>query len=132
MATLAVPNLAADPSLSRYARAAGIAMLLSIAFGALGEAYIPGQIMAHGDAARTAANIVGHPMLFRAGFATYLVEGICDVALCIFFYVLLAPVNRNLALLSAFIGMASMITYAVAESAYFASSVILRDTGGMA
>jgi hypothetical protein len=132
MATLVPPDLAVDASLPRYARAAGVAMLLSIIFGAIGEAYVPGRIIVSGDAAATAANIVGHPTLFRLGFATYLVEGICDIALCVFFYVLLKPVNRNLALLSAFFGIASMVTFAVAESAYFASSLVVRETAGMA
>jgi hypothetical protein len=118
-------------TLQRYSRVAGIAMLLSIVFGALGEAYLPGKIIVSGDAAATAANIVNHPMLFRASFAAYMVEGICDVLLCVVFYILLEPVDRNLALISAFFGIASMITFAVAESAFFASSLIVRDAAGM-
>jgi hypothetical protein len=106
-------------------------MLLSIVFGALGEAYLPGKIIVSGDAAATAANIVNHPGLFRAAFATYLVEGICDIALAAIFYILLKPVNRNLALISAFFGIASMVTFAIAESAFFASSLIVRDAAGM-
>jgi RsiW-degrading membrane proteinase PrsW (M82 family) len=117
--------------LPRYARIAGVAMLLSIIFGALGEAYIPGRIIVSRDASATAANIIAHPVLFRVGFATYLVEGICDVALSVIFYVLLRPVNRNLALISAFFGIASMITFASAESAYYSASLVVRDTAGM-
>jgi len=113
--------------MQRYARAAGIAMLLSIIFGALGEAYIPGRIIVGSDAAATAANVLQHPALFRAGFAAYLVEGICDAALCVLFYILLRPVSRGVALLSAFFGIASMAVYAVAESFYFAPTLILRD-----
>lgn len=118
--------------LRRYARVAGVAMLLTVVFGALGEAYIPGRIIVTGDATATAANIVAHPVLFRMGFATYLIEGICDVALSVVFYILLRPVNRNLALLSAFFGIASMITFASAESAYYAASLVVKDTAGMA
>jgi hypothetical protein len=132
MATTVSHDLPASNSLSSYARVAGIAMLLSIVFGAIGEAYVPGRIIVRADAAATALNIINHPTMFRLGFATYLVEGICDVALCVLFYVLLKPVNRNLALLSAFFGIASMITFAIAESAYFASSLVVRDTAGMA
>ena len=106
-------------------------MLLSIVFGALGEAYLPSKIIVSGNAAATAANIINDPMLFRTSFATYLVEGICDVLLCVLFYVILAPVNRNLALISAFFGVVSMVTFAVAQSAFFASSLILQDAGGM-
>jgi hypothetical protein len=118
-------------TLSRYSRVAGVAMLLSIVFGALGEAYLPGKIIVTGDAAATAANIVNHPMLFRASFATYLVEGICDLLLAVVFYIILKPVDRNLALISAFFGIAAMVTFAVAQSSFFASSLIVRDAGGM-
>jgi len=130
MATISRP--AVDESMPRYARAAGVAMLLSIIFGAIGEAYVPSQIIVHGDAAATAANIINHPMLFRVGFATYLVEGICDITLSVLFYILLRPVDRNLALLSAFFGIASMMLFAVAMSAYFGSSLVLSETAGMA
>lgn len=116
---------------SRYARITGVAMFLSIVFGLLGEMILPNRIIVGEDAAATAANILGHPMLFRLSFATYLVEGICDVALCIFFYILLRPVDRNLALLSAFFGIASMVTYAVSESSYYVSSLALSNAGGM-
>ena len=118
-------------TLQRYARAAGVAMLLSIVFGFLGEMYLPGRIIVAGDAAATAANIVGHPMLFRLTFASYLVEGICDVALIVFWYILLKPVDRNLAQLSAFFGIVSMVTFAVAQSSFYAASVVLREAGGM-
>ena len=119
-------------TLQRYARAAGVAMLLSIIFGFLGEMYLPGKIIVSGNAAATAANITGNPTLFRLTFACYLVEGFCDVALCVFFYILLAPVDRNLALLSAFFGIVSMVTFAIAQSSSFAASLVLRDIGGMA
>jgi hypothetical protein len=118
-------------TLQRYARIAGVAMLLSIVFGFLGEMYLPGKLLVSGDAAATAANISAHPTLFRLTFASYLVEGICDVALCVFFYILLRPVDQNLALLSAFFGIVSMVTFAIAQSSFFASSYLLRETGGL-
>jgi hypothetical protein len=121
------PDQAPAATIQRYARFAGAAMLLSIVFGFLGEAWIPDRIIVHGDAAATAANILRHPTLFRFGFATYLMEGLCDIALCLLFYVILKPVNRNLALLSAFFGIVSMAMYAVAESSYFAASLVVRD-----
>jgi hypothetical protein len=127
--------LAAEPTdaatLQRYARIAGVAMLLSLIFGFLGEMYLPGRILVVGDPAATAANITGHPLLFRLTFAAYLVEGICDVALCVFFYILLKPVDRNLALLSAFFGIVSMVTFAVGQASFYSASVVLRETGGM-
>jgi hypothetical protein len=118
-------------TVSRFARVAGVAMLLSVIFGSLGEMILPGKIVVARDAAATAANILAHPTLFRLTFAAYLVEGICDVALCVFFYILLKPVDRNLALLSAFFGLASMVIYAVSESSFFVASLVLGDSGGM-
>jgi hypothetical protein len=115
----------------RYARAAGVAMLLSIVFGTIGEMYLRGKIIVAGDAAATAANLTGNPMLLRLTFASYLVEGFCDIFLCVFWYILLRPVDRNLALLSAFVGVVSMVTFAVAQSSFFASSLVLGETGGM-
>jgi hypothetical protein len=106
-------------------------MLLSIVFGLLGEMILPERFVVARDAAATAANIVGHPTMFRLTFAAYLVEGICDIALCVFFYILLRPVDRNLALLSAFFGLASMVIYAVSESSFFATSLVLGDSAGM-
>ncbi len=118
-------------TLARYARVAGVAMLLSVVFGLLGEMVLPDRIVVGRDAAATAANILGHPTLFRLTFAAYLVEALCDVALCVFFYILLKPVDRNLAMLSAFFGIASMLTYAVAQSSFFVSSLVLGDSAGM-
>jgi hypothetical protein len=118
-------------TLSRYSRVAGVAMLLSIVFGFLGEMVLPGRIIVRQDAAATAANILSDPMLFRLCFAAYLVEGLCDIALSVFFYILLRPVDRNLALLSAFFGIASMVLFAVAQSSFFAASIVLGNTSGM-
>lgn len=117
--------------LQRYARYIGVAMLLSIIFGFLGEMILPGKIIVAGDAAATAANLTGNPNLIRFTFAAYLVEGICDAALCVFWYVLLKPVDRNLALLSAFMGLVAMITFAIAQASFFSSSIILREVAGM-
>ena len=116
---------------SRYARIAGVAMLLSIVFGLLGEMILPERIVVARDPAATAANILGNPMLFRLTFAAYLVEAFCDVALCVFFYILLKPVDKRLALLSAFFGIASMVMYAVGQSSFFASYLVLGDSPGM-
>ena len=112
-------------SVQGYARTAGALLLLSILAGGLGEAYIPSKLIVPTDAAATARNITAFQALFRLGFASYLVEAVCDVALALLFYVLLRPVGRTLALLAAFFGLVSTALYAVAEAFYFAPSLIL-------
>ena len=123
-ATLRLDSPAGVP-IRRIARTIAILILASAVFGGLGESYIPSRIIVSSDAAATAANITGSPMLFRLGFATYLVEAVCDVALALLFYVLLRPAGPRLALFSAFLGLLSTALYAVAEAFYFAPSVIL-------
>ena len=121
-----------DPlTLRRTARAIGVLMLLSILFGTLGEAVLPGRIIVAGDAGATAANLA-NATLVRLSFAAYLVEGICDLALAGCFYLLLRDVNRSLALLSACFGLAAMITYASAQSSFFGASLAVGDGSGMA
>ena len=109
----------------RYAKTAGILFLVSMAAGFLGELYIPSKIVVSGDATATANNVIASSSLFRLGFATYLVEAVCDIALAWVFYVLLRPAHRNLALLAAFFGLVSTATFATTELFYFAPSFIL-------
>lgn len=112
-------------SLQTYARIAGVLFLVSMVAGGLGEFYIPSKLIVSGDAAATAKNIIASNSLFRIGFATYLVEAICDIALSLVFYVLLRPVSKNLALLAAFFGLVSTAVFAVSELFYFAPTHIL-------
>jgi hypothetical protein len=77
------------------------------------------------DAAATAKNIVAFNSLFRWGFAGYLIEAVCDIALSLVMYILLKPVRRDLALLAAFFGLVSTAVFAVAELFYFAATFIL-------
>jgi hypothetical protein len=120
-------QLRAATSPQTYARAAGVLLLISFVAGGLGEFYIPGQFVSH-DAATTASNIVAHTALFRWGFATYLIEAICDILLSWVFYVLLRPVHKHLALLAAFIGLVSTAVFAGGELWYYAASVILNGS----
>src|SRR6266446_887272 len=120
-----------DVSIQSYARAAGVLFLLTMVAGFFGEVYVPSRLIVSGDATATAKNIMTFNSLFRLGFASYLVEALCDVALALIFYVLLRPVNKNLALLAAFFGLISTALYAVAELFYFAASIILSGSSAL-
>src|SRR5216684_3477402 len=85
-----------------YARIAGLLFLISLVAGGFGELYVPTVLIVSGDPTATAKNIVASDSLFRMGFASYLVEAICDIALTLILYVLLRPVGRELALLTVF------------------------------
>jgi hypothetical protein len=108
-----------------YARIAGILGLISLVAGGFGEAFVPSVLIVSGDAAATANNIVASNALFRVGFASYLIEGLCDVTLTLVFYALLRPVHGDLALLAAFFRLVGTAGFAVAELFYFAASPIV-------
>jgi uncharacterized protein DUF4386 len=94
---MARPTVEASPQ--AYARFGGVLYLIIIVTGILGELFIRGKIIVTGDAAATAHNIMASPSLWRLGIAGDLIMHVCDVPLMLIFYVLLRPVNKNLALL---------------------------------
>jgi hypothetical protein len=112
-------------SIQTYARIAGVLLLISIVAGGFGEFFVPSRLIVSADATATANNIVASHSLFRMGFASYLVEAVCDVALTLILYVLLRPVRNDLALLAAFFRLVSTATFAIGELFYFAASLIL-------
>ena len=65
-----------------------------------------------GDAAATVANIVASDGLFRAGIAAFLIVVMLDLVLAWALYLLLAPVNRSLALLTAMLRVAFAAVFA--------------------
>jgi hypothetical protein len=83
-----------------YARIGGVLYLIIIVTGIFGEVFVRDALVVSGNATATANNIMASPLLWRLGIAGDLVEHVCDVALMLIFYVLLRPVNRNLALLA--------------------------------
>jgi hypothetical protein len=111
-----------------YCRAVGIFLILSIIGGWFGEVHVP-SVMMTGDAATTADQLRLNDGLFRLGFAAYLLEAFSDIVLAWLFYVLLKPVHRDLALLSAFFGLVSMSLFAVTKMFYFAAPMFLRESG---
>lgn len=115
-------------SAQRYARVAGALLFITIVAGGFGEVYVPSTLIVSRDAAATAHHILTSMPLFRLGFAGYLVEAVCDIALTLVLYVLLRPVNRNIALLAAFFRIVSTATFATAEFFFMAAPLILRST----
>ncbi len=93
------------PSALAYARLAGMLYLINIACGMFGEMFVRGHLVAAGDAATTAQNILHSEFLFRCGIAGDLIMHITDIPMTVIFYVLLRPISRDLSLLAALFGM---------------------------
>jgi Domain of unknown function (DUF4386) len=115
------------PEAQRYARIAGILLLISLVAGGFGESYVPGKLLAATDLAETGRNIAASLGLIRASFAAYLIEAACDLALTAIFYVLLRPVSRPLSIIALCFGLFSTITFAVGEIFYFTASLPYTD-----
>jgi Domain of unknown function (DUF4386) len=97
-------NQISIPSQSKAARIAGLLYLVAMATGLFAEFYVhfPSTLVISGDAAKTASNIMANEQLYRIGIANNIVTFAIDVVLIWALYVLLKPVNRNLALLAVF------------------------------
>ena len=120
-----------ETSVKTYSRAVGIFLILSMIGGWFGEMHVPSMMMT-GDAATTADQLRQNAGLFRLGYAAYLVEAFSDIVLAWLFYVLLKPVHRNLALLSAFFGLVSMAIFAMTKLFYFAAPMFLKGSAYLA
>lgn len=90
----------AVPATLISARVAGVLYLAVIGLGLFGEVFVRGALVVGGDAAATAANLLGAETRWRSGIAGDLLMHLLDVPLILFFYLLLRPVNAPLALLA--------------------------------
>ncbi|MGH6711236.1 MAG: DUF4386 domain-containing protein [Bradyrhizobium sp.] len=121
-------NRALESSPQTYARVGGILYLFIIVAALFGEVFVRGTLIVEGDAAATANNILSSETLFRVGLAGEMLTCACDVALAMILYVLLKPVNRNLALLAAFFRLAFVGLYSVAKLFEISALVALGRT----
>jgi len=88
-----------------YARLGGVLYLLIIAAGVFAELGVRARLTVSSDAAATASKIVTHGSLYRFGIAADLSTFLLAIPLTVIFYVLLRPVNKDLALLSVLLNL---------------------------
>lgn len=112
-----------------YARTAGVLYLYIIVAGIFAEIFVRSRLIVSTDAAATAGNIMANESLFRIGFSGELLHLAFDVAIAMILYALLRPVNRNIALLAAFMRLACDIILATASLSHFAALRLLADAG---
>lgn len=102
---------AIDGSQRRAARIAGLACLFSFVSVVSVYSGIFARLIVSGDPAQTARNILAHERLFRIGIAGDVVYCVGVVVLLTALYVVLKPVDQNLALLAAFGRLVHGFTY---------------------
>lgn len=122
-----------DASLRRLARITGALFLLTILAGIFAQVFVSERLIT-GDAATTAANLLAHKNLYQAGYAVFLIEMVSQVAATALFFYLLEPVNRPVALISAFVSLAGCAIKTVARIFFIAPLLVLsrpQDLAGM-
>jgi hypothetical protein len=84
---------------------AGVVYLVIIASGLFAEIGVRAPLTVPSNAAATASNIVGNPSLLRLGIMADLSTYLLAVPLTLILYVLLRPVNKDLALLTVLLNL---------------------------
>jgi hypothetical protein len=98
----------AETSPRLKARITGAFCLLAILAGTFAQGFVSGSRVVEGDAAATATNILTHRGLFQLGFAVYLIEMACQIAMTALFYDLLKPAGKSVSLVAEPLGLWSL------------------------
>jgi hypothetical protein len=98
-----------------YARTGGVLYLVTIVFGAFSEGFVMNKLVAPGDAATTAHNIIASRGLWSVAVAADFIMPIIAVAGVWISYVLLSPVSKSLILLDVFFALVSLAVEAVSK-----------------
>ena len=107
------------------ARIAGILYLLDILTSLLGDSLAGRAHVVPGNAAATAASIMAHQPLLRLGVAANLFATACYAAVTVLFYALFKVVNRNLARLVMFTGLAALAIWTSGTLCELAATLVL-------
>jgi hypothetical protein len=116
-----------EPSPRSLARKAGICQLLAAITATFGEVIVPGKLLVSGNAAATAANILGHGQLFWWGFASSVAGVLLHAAWALLLYDLFKVVNRRVMSLAVFVMLVGCSIQALASCLYLAPYVVLRS-----
>jgi hypothetical protein len=116
-----------DSSQRTAAKVAGIAGLLAFILVVFGNYVLLEPLVIPRNAADTARNILAHQTQFRVALTCFIAYGIGSVVLLSALYVILAPVNRGLALTGALFRLVFAILWLIAPLNSLAALRLLGD-----
>jgi len=109
----------------KTARMAGLLYLIYIVVSIFANVLGRSKLIILGDAATTARNIIASALQFRIGFVLDLVSAVLFLLTAWALYVLLKPVNKNLALLFLLLNLGGVAVHCFSDLFLIASQVIL-------
>jgi hypothetical protein len=109
----------------KTARMAGLLYLIYIVVSIFANVLGRSKLIILGDAATTARNIIASAMQFRIGFVLDLVSAVLVLLTAWALYVLLKPVNKNLALLFLLLNLGGVAVHCFSDLFLIASQLIL-------
>ena len=109
----------------KTARIAGLLYLIYIVFHVFANVFGRSKIIVLGDATTTARNIMASAWQFRIGFVVDMVAGVLFLLAAWALYVLLKPVNKNLALLFLLLNLGGVAVWCVSDLFLIASQSLL-------
>ena len=87
-------------SINKTARIGGTLYLILIFMAMFAAIFVRDKIIVWGDAAATSKNIIDSQFLWRTGIVADLIMHVLDIPIMLIIYVILKPVNKNVALLA--------------------------------
>src|SRR4030065_2490692 len=109
----------------KTARRAGLLLLIYIIISIFANVLGRSKLIVLGDAATTARNIMASAWQFRIGFVVDLVAGVLFLLTAWALYVLLKPVNKDLALLFLLLNLGGVAIQCFSDLFLVASQLLL-------
>lgn len=114
-----------ETSPSTRARLLAALYLFVIVAGVTAQAFIADRLVLRDDAAKTAANILANPSLYRLAFTIFMLEMVAQAGVTALFYDLLKPVNRSAARASLILGLMGCGIKTMARLFYYVPLILL-------
>ncbi len=115
----------------RYARIGGALYLVIIVAGIVGPLLTSAQLIVPDDVDATARNIAASPELWRLGIGANILMQLCDVPVMLILFLLLSPVNKNVALLALLFNIVQTATLVANQLTLVAAQLLSADQPGL-
>jgi hypothetical protein len=116
-------------AINKTARIAGFLYLILAVCGGFAEFFVRQNLIVAGDAVTTVNNIVASESLFRLGFVSELIGQVVFVFLVLALYRLLAPVDRNQAVLMVLLVVVAVTITCLNMLNQFAALLLVNGSG---